>query len=142
MISDTFESISDVQKATEVSRNGAAAAGIVALITFGFVVFGNLGPSGLLDVGLFALVCWRICKMSRAWAVVGLLLFLAEKAIQLAKGPVPTSGWVVLALLIGGFIGGIRGTFAFHRLQGGIQQPRDIGANGEIQIGSNRERVP
>lgn len=131
MIRDIFENISDAKRASDVSLNGALAAGLVALLTAGFVVFGKANPTALVDVGLFAVVCWRICKMSRAWAVIGFLLFLVEKWWQFTKGPVPSSAWVWIALIGCGFIGGIRGTFAFHRLQQHPQQPREGGINVE-----------
>jgi hypothetical protein len=129
MIRDVFENISDVKKANDVSLNGAAAAGLVAVFTIAFVIFGKANPTALVDVGLFAVVCWRICKMSRAWAVVGFLLFLVEKWWQFSKGPVPSSAWVWIVLIGCGFIGGIRGTFAFHKLQQHTSQSTEGGAS-------------
>jgi hypothetical protein len=82
-----------------------------------------LGIDGgaLFDASLFALVSWRVYKMSRTWAVLGLLLYLFEVAWRIAKqvgssdATFGTGFSPVALILILAFVNGIRGTFAFRR---------------------------
>ena len=76
-------------------------------------VFGLNGWS-LVDAGLFAVVAWRIHKMSRAWSIVGLLLYLLEVGERLVSGVGGAVGVLTIVFILG-FVGAIRGTFAFHR---------------------------
>src|ERR1700693_4444542 len=82
-----------------------------------------LGIDGwaLFDAGLFALVSWRVYKMSRPWAVFGLLLYLAEVSVRIAKyfgssgtGSIPPFSIVAIVFTLA-FVNAVRGTFAFHR---------------------------
>jgi len=75
-----------------------------------------LGFDGLalIDAGLFALVAWRIHKMSRTWAIIGLVLYLLDGVERLINSPSGAIG-VITIIIVLAFIGGIRGTFAFHR---------------------------
>jgi hypothetical protein len=107
------------------AREGAGAAVFVAAVTvvfsvlaiFGFQILPGFSPVSLVDATLFAIVAWRIYKMSRAWAVVGLLLFIAERAYSIyAHGMTATAGFVVGIFILLGFIHGVRGTFAYHKL--------------------------
>lgn len=114
--------ITDEESAKAASRGGVAGAGIVVVATLGLVVWGllggtpidNVGVSALIDVGLFLLIGFGIYRMSRLAAVTGLVLYLAELWFTLKNSG--TSVNVVLPIIIIlAFIGGIRGTFAYHR---------------------------
>jgi len=74
-------------------------------------VFGLSGWA-LVDASLFVVVAWRITKMSRAWAVLGLLIYLVEVGFGLATNGAVGILSVIFVLT---YIGAIRGTFAFHR---------------------------
>ena len=46
-------------------------------------IFG-LTPWSLADAGLFAVIAWKTYKMSRLWAVIGLVTYLGEVAYKIA----------------------------------------------------------
>ncbi len=83
--------------------------------------FLGIDGGALVDAALFALVSWRIYKMSRPWAIVGLLLYLAEVAWRIAKHVGSSdagfsAGFTPVALVfVLAFVNAVRGTFAFHR---------------------------
>ena len=65
------------------------------------------------DAVLFTLIAWRIKKFSRAFAVVGVSLFIFEK-VMFAQSQGAT-GWAMAVFLLLMFINGARGVFAYHR---------------------------
>jgi hypothetical protein len=115
--------------AREAARLGAGAAAFVAGVTalfsvlaiFGAQIFTGFSPTSLVDAGLFAIVAWRTYRMSRSWAVVGLSLFIVERAYSIyAHGMTAMAGFVVGILLLLAFVNGVRGTFAYHKM---VTQP-------------------
>jgi hypothetical protein len=70
----------------------------------------------LVDAALFAIAAWRIYRMSRAWALLGLLGFVAERAYNLYARGLANAGFVVGLVILLGFVNGVRGTYAFHKL--------------------------
>jgi hypothetical protein len=116
--------------AKEAARLGAGAAALVAGVTalfgvlaiFGFEILPGFSRISLVDSGLFAIVAWRTYKMSRAWAVVGLVMFVAGRVIAFyLSGVIAMSGIIGGLLLLLLFLNGVRGTFAYHKLS---TQPR------------------
>lgn len=113
--------ITDSESARSAAHGARTAALLCAGLTLVFTVlamagiefFQSLGLNAwsLADVVLFLLVAWGIHRMSRTAAVLGLLLYVAEKLMagNGAKGIIMT---IVFTLL---FIGGVRGTFAYHQ---------------------------
>ena len=119
--------IYDRDTAQDVARRGAwvalIVAGLTALLallslTLQTVIFG-IPPAALLDAVIFAVVGWRIFKMSRAWAVAGMVLYLVETAFGLSRG---RFGAIAVIFLFA-FVNAIRGTFAFHRFSQEGAQP-------------------
>ena len=94
----------------------AAATGLMATlsIVLKHPVLGIDGL-GLVDAGLFGVVAWRTYRMSRPWAVVGLLLYVVELAIRIKNGFAPIASLVVALVIISAFSNGVRGVFGFHR---------------------------
>jgi len=83
---------------TEVEAKGAAhqgtgaavfVAGVTALFSvlamFDIRILPGFSPLSLVDAGLFAIVAWRIYRMSRAWALVGLLGYVSERAYSIMR---------------------------------------------------------
>ena len=113
----------DAESARKAANAGFSAAAIVAAVTCLVVVVGMLGkepagpdalgPWALLDVAAFAGIAWGIRRLSRTAAVLGLLLFLAERVYAFSTGA--QTGSVIAVLLALWFLHGVRGTFAFHR---------------------------
>src|SRR6267378_1206545 len=120
-----WPSVSDLEGAKKAAHEGAGAAVFVAAVTtlfsvlaiFDIRILPGFSPLSLVDGGLFAIVAWRIYRMSRAWALAGLLGYVSERAYSIyAHGATATAGWVVGVVILLGFVNGVRGTFAYHRL--------------------------
>jgi hypothetical protein len=86
-----WPSVDDLEGAKDAAHQAAGAAAFVAGVTtlfsilaiFGIHILPGFSPLSLVDASIFAIAAWRIYKMSRAWAVVGLLLFAGERAYGL-----------------------------------------------------------
>jgi len=120
-----WPSVTYREGAKDAARLGAGAAAFVAGVTallavlaiFGIQILPGFSPTSLVDAGLFAIVAWRTYRMSRAWAVVGVLLFVAERAYAFYdRAMTAMSGIIVGLLLLLAFLNGVRGTFAYRRL--------------------------
>jgi ABC-type polysaccharide/polyol phosphate export permease len=93
----------------------AAVTGLLAVLSiFYHKPIVGLDGWGLVDAIIFALIAWRISKVSRAWAVVGLLMYLLEVGYKLATNPSSALGIVTIIFILT-YINGIRGTFAYHQ---------------------------
>jgi hypothetical protein len=107
--------VSDLDGAQKAARQGVVAGLFVTGATTVFVILKLSDVSALVDAALFALIAWRIWKMSRTWAVIGLVLFAAEKAYWIyARGP---KGLMMSVIILLGFVTSVRGTFAYARLE-------------------------
>jgi hypothetical protein len=77
----------------------------------------GLNGSVLLDAGLFAVVGWRIGRLSRAWAVIGLSLYVLEILTsirtQLGVGHLGFPIMGILFFIV--YLNALRGTFAYHK---------------------------
>jgi hypothetical protein len=88
-------------------------ATVLAMMGIEFLQQLGLNAWSLLDVALFLAVAWGIHRMSRTAAVLGLVLYGVERLMMMAEnGPKGVILTVIFTLL---FIGGVRGTFAYHR---------------------------
>src|SRR5215472_6316111 len=111
--------IYDRETAQDVARRGAWVAvfvagltALLALLSLGLrIVILGVTPMALLDAVIFAVAGWRIYKMSRAWAVTGMVLYLLEVVYALTQGRFS----VLAVVFLFAFLNAIRGTFAFHR---------------------------
>lgn len=98
----------------------AAVNAIVAvLILFEVKLLNGDWWAFLISGVLAACIAWRMWKLSRAWAIVGLVWWLSEIAFTVYSGlrdsKYPQGAHMKIILLVG-FIHGVRGTFAYHRL--------------------------
>jgi len=112
---DTKDAAHDATRpAVGVSYFIAAATGLFAIlsIVYGHAIFGIDGWS-LLDAILFTVIGWRIGKLSRAWTVAGLALYLIEVAVSISdRGFGPGVLSIVFILM---YVNAVRGVFAYHR---------------------------
>ena len=114
--------IDDLDSAQGAARGGTGASAIVAAVTGIAAILSIiyrkpiLGLDGwsLVDAGLFVFIAWRISKMSRTWAIIGLGLYLLEVGERLVNAPGKAIGVITIVFILA-FISAIRGTFAFHR---------------------------
>ena len=113
--------ISNLESAAAAGRDGAAAAFVVAGITAIFAVLASfhvldvLSPWALIDAGVMATQGFFISRVSRAAAVIALAWFIGAR-IQGAITHSLASNVALGVILLPGFISGVRGTFAYHRL--------------------------
>jgi hypothetical protein len=107
----------------------AAVTGLLATLSIVYrrPLFGLSGGS-LVDALPFIVIAWRIKKMSKTWAVLGLLIYLLEVGFNLATSKNGSIGLVGIAFILT-YIGAIRGTFAFHRYRR-MSNPADPPAIG------------
>jgi hypothetical protein len=109
----TVEDESSAEQATKaavgVSWFIAGLTGLLAVLSIFYhkPIFGIDGL-GLIDAAIFALIAWRISKLSRTWAVVGLLMYLLEVGYKLATNPGGAMGVLTIIFILiysTGFVG-------------------------------------
>ena len=79
----------------------------------------GIDSGAFVDAALFLMVAWGIHRCSRIAAVLGLVLYLFERA-NTAYVSVTSSGSpnpVMLIVITVAFVNSVRGTFAFHRFK-------------------------
>jgi hypothetical protein len=115
--------VSTLDGARDAAKGGAAAAVMVAVVTTGLAIYaaysspvwGVITPWSFVDAGLFAAIAFGIWRLSRFAAVAGLALYLIEQASMfMTLGP---KNPVMALLFILFFVGGVRGTFGYHKLR-------------------------
>jgi hypothetical protein len=110
-----------LEGAEAAGKEGSAAAFIVAAITTIFAVLSYfdvldvVSPWALIDAGAMAVLGFLIHRMSRTAAVIALVWFIVAR-IQGAVAHSFASNVLLGLILQPGFISGIRGTLAYHRL--------------------------
>jgi hypothetical protein len=125
----TIENEGSAEAATHsaVGVSGFIAAVTALLAILGIVYhkpIGGVDGWGLIDAAMFVVIAWRIHRMSRAWAIVGILMYLFEVGYKLVTSPSGALG-VLTIIFILSYISGIRGTFSYHqyRQEGMTVQP-------------------
>lgn len=83
-------------------------------------IYGASGVS-LIDAALFFVIAWRIQKLSRAWTVVGLSLYIIE-AVSSFGAQGAGVGLLTIVFIIA-YVNAVRGAFAYHRYQQEERQP-------------------
>lgn len=120
-----WPAVGTVDEAKKAASYGMGSAIVVAVFTAGFATWAVVSRSTVLrfvdawaylDAVLFSLVAWGIHKESRVAAVVGLALYLLEKAYQIQTTGT-FQGAVMAVFLTLFFVSGVRGTFALRRLR-------------------------
>ena len=93
-------------------------AGVTGLLAIFSIVYGKsilgINAWSLIDAGLFAIIGWRISRLSRAWAVVGLCLYVFEAIISIGQRGLGVG--VLTIIFIIAYVNAVRGAFAYHRL--------------------------
>lgn len=139
-----WPSIETELEAKRAAYQGAGAAVLLAGVTtlrsilaiFDIQGLPGSSPLSLIDAGLFAIVAWRIYRMSRAWALAGLLLYVYELTYSVyLHGTKATASWFGGAILLVGFVNGARGTFAYH---GKLGLGRNLAIFGVFDPGRSR----
>ena len=102
----------------------AAMTAVLATLAVTTHLLPSLDASAYIDAFLFALIAWRIKRRSRAFAIVGLVLFIVEKAFQFVQTPPAAAGGIFMTLfLLLMFVSGVRGNYAIRRFSAVTAQP-------------------
>jgi hypothetical protein len=117
-----WPTIEDPSPAEQATKAAVGVSGFIAALTALLAVLSifyhkpifGIDGLGLIDAVIFALIAWRISKASRIWAIVGLLMYLAEVGYKLATNPSGALG-VLTIIFILTYINAIRGAVAYHR---------------------------
>lgn len=131
--------VTNEEEAKKAAKRGAYAATLVAVLTaaVALIAIGAKGPImgmdgwAMLDALLFALIAWKIFKLSFPWAIVGLLLYLAEVSWRWSKVGIPNGGGVVIqGLIIMALITSVRGTLFLSKDR--KSKTKEISAKGAV----------
>ena len=79
----------------------------------------HLDAWAYLDAALFGVIAWRVKRFSRAFAVLGVALYVLEITYTLNQGA--KIGWMTIPILLM-FISGARGVFGYHRFVAALDQ--------------------
>ena len=118
-IGDKYSAKYATTTAVWISYLIATVNGLIAVLSLAYhkPIIG-LNGWALLDAGLFAVVGWRIGRLSRAWAVVGLSLYLLEALISIGTRGFAVSGLgpgILAIVFLIAYVNALRGTFAYHK---------------------------
>jgi hypothetical protein len=123
---DNKDSAHDATRpAVGISYLIAAVTGLIAILSIAYrkPILG-LNAWALVDAGLFAVIGWRIGRLSRAWTVAGLALYILEVGSSFGERGLGIS--VVAILFILAYINAVRGVFAYHRFAKEEQSNRPL----------------
>lgn len=116
--------VSDLDGAKDATRYGMWCAALVSGVTWLFAVLSLFGvrmmgitPAAIVDAILFAGIGYGLYRFSRFAAVAGFVLFLIEKIFMLIKTGSILGVGVLGVIILFGFLNGMRGAFAYHKLQ-------------------------
>jgi hypothetical protein len=115
-LSAWWPDIHDTKSAKQAVWGATGAALFVSAMTLLSVALGWRPQSSLLDAIIFAVIAWRIYKMSKAWAIVGWVLYAIELGSNLYVFGLKFGTLITGAFLLAAFLAGIRGTFAYSKL--------------------------
>jgi hypothetical protein len=118
--------ISGPESATQAATLGAMTsfivAGVIALLAIVsmFKPLDSIGPSSFVEALLLAFFGFMIkWKISRVAAVAALTLFLGERIYAAVAHGIGPATVLLAAIVLLGFISGVRGTFAYHAYREG-----------------------
>ncbi len=111
--------VDDAASARSTSRQGMWAALLVCLITLGYAVLVQKKVIVLVALYaiIYALLAWGIRQVSRAAAVLALLLYVGERVLTLLASPTAVVANLITLLFTIAFVNGVRGSFAYARLR-------------------------
>jgi hypothetical protein len=129
MFRSFWPDVFDVKSAKSAAKQGWQAAFVVSSLTAVISLIAAVRGSFLgydawsfIDSVFTAIIGWRIMRMSRVWAFVGLTYWILNVAAR-AINPTGTFSAVsiVTIIILFAFINGVRGTFACHRCRTSAQ---------------------
>ena len=89
--------------AIQVTRQGVLAAALSSALTalISALSVGGYTLYNFLDAFIFAIVAWRIYRLSFSWSIFGLVFFLVERIDGVMRGTIKINlvGWIMAAAL-------------------------------------------
>src|SRR5215467_10126316 len=106
----------------------ASVTALFSILAMAGTKLGNapIDGSALFDAALFSGIAFGLSRCSRFSGVAGFFLLFLEKIYMIAKGGPAAGGLFFGVFLLLGFLNGMRGSFAYHKLQAQMQ-PRPLG---------------
>ena len=123
MANAIWPDVNTLESSKQACRNAAGAAFIVAALTAIVAVIAMtsgtaiVGINGwaLVDAVAFAVLGIFLRRFSRTAALIALVLYILERVAMMADSPSP-AGIPLAIIFVLFFLGGVRGAFAYHRL--------------------------
>ncbi len=113
-VEDKDSAVDATKAAVGISYFIAAVTGLIAVLS---VVYHKpilgLNAWSFVDAALFVVIGWRISRLSRAWAIIGLALYLLEAFDSIGRRGLGVS--VVSIVFIIAYANALRGAFAYHK---------------------------
>ncbi|PKI16315.1 hypothetical protein [Colwellia sp. 12G3] len=113
--------VSTLEAAKSATKGAMFVAIFVATVTAAFALYGMyndpiLGIDGwaFVDSFIFILIAFGLWKLSRFAAVFGVLFYILEQVDMWLTNPSVPILAVIFTLVL---IGGVRGTFSYHKLK-------------------------
>lgn len=118
--------VSNVDEAKKACRSAMWCAVFVASLTTIVALIAISGFKGmplpvdgsaLLDAAIFAGIAFGLSRYSRVAGVAGFVLFLFERLYAISKAGFLMGGGILGIVLLLAFLNGMRGAFAYYKLQ-------------------------
>jgi hypothetical protein len=111
-----------IADAIAAAKQGILVCFLVAALTAILALFAaahhgdimGVNKFSLIDAAVFAIAGWRLLRLSRAWAVVALVLYLMEAGFRLYEGAF--TGIPLMVVFVIALLNGVRGAFAYHQI--------------------------
>ena len=105
--------------AIQVTRQGVLAAALSSALTalISALSVGGYTLYNFLDAFIFAIVAWRIYRLSFSWSIFGLVFFLVERIDGVMRGTIKINlvGWIMAAALVMCYVNSIRSTWFLRK---------------------------
>jgi hypothetical protein len=127
-----WPNVGNIEEAKKACRVAMWCAVMVAGVTTLFSLLaiagtkvGNLPVDGsaLFDAAIFAAIAFGLSRFSRFAGVAGFVLFLFERIYMISKSGPAAGGLFLGVFLLLGFLHGMRGAFAYQKLQANVAIP-------------------
>ncbi|HEY9609785.1 hypothetical protein [Allocoleopsis sp.] len=110
--------LTDIESARSAARQGTAVCVLIIIFSLVIATLSGVTQSSAFaaTVALYGLVAFLIYRMSRIGSVMGLIIYLIDRLMIVAKTGI-SGNLVITILFIFAFINSVRGTFAYHRFR-------------------------
>jgi len=114
--------ITDLKSAQAAARQGTAVCIVIMIFSSAMVAISTATGSGrpsqefIFMMLIYGLIAYLTYKMSRVAAVLGLVIYLGDRLVLIARSGA-NANFTLAIFFIFAFINSIRGTFAYHRLR-------------------------